>query len=295
MKQLLYGAIIFLLCFGTTFNYAVDIRRPTMPRKSEDQSQDLGVRMPKTRKPEAPRNIRKKRKGLQVVKKRYTFTDMNLAELTEAKDRAVKSKNYLVACKYLERMNVLSDDINEKAAISLELADLYFEQGSIDEAAKWYADFANRYPGNKKVEYALYREMCCYYQRILDIDRDQSPTELALEKAQELLKRSDLTVAHKTEAKKVKKECQQQLAASDMSVVEFFIASKEYQQAEKRLATIRSDWQETVPEVLPEVAKLEIALADQYSEYTAPESSIKLVQATTPKPMSKKVDMTTRF
>ncbi len=267
------------------------VHKPRMPRGLTPDKQ-LPIAPPKARD-EQPRNFKKKRKGLQGNKKRYTFSQMNFEELKVAKDKLVSSKDYVIACKYLERMITLCDNINEKAKLIIELADVLFNQRSFDDAVKWYTEFTTLYPGNKHVEYASYRAIVCYSKKILGSDRDQTPTEKTLELADAFLKRDDLFTEHKKEVLKIQRESYQRLAASDCRVVEFFINSKEFSQAQKRLANIRSEWIDKLPEVSTELACLEVNLAARCSDFKPSETSIKLAQAA--KPPQKKIDMAARF
>ncbi len=265
--------------------------RVNMPRGlTADKSQLT----PPKRREERPRNLKHRRKGLQGYKKRYTFSDLHFDELKVAKNKQVESKNYFVACKYLNRMVTLSDDINEKAELMIELADLFFLQQSFDDAAKWYAEFVQLYPGNKQVEYASYRAVICSSKNILGADRDQSPTEKTLELSQTFLKREDLFVTYKKEVKNIERECYQRLAASDIRVAEFYITKQhDYDSAKKRISTIRDEWLEKAPEIGVEVARLEVTLAERCTDFKAPEESIKLAQVVIP--AQKKVDMAARF
>lgn len=291
MKFAEYIPFIVFACMYSLLLEA-EFKKPRMPRGVT--AEKMGVpQKPPAHREEQVRHFKKKRKGLQGKKKRYTFSNMNLEELRIAKNKSVISKNYVTACKYLERMIILCDNINEKADIIIELADLLFSQKSFDDAAKWYNEFTQLYPGNKQVEYASYRAIVCYSKKILGPDRDQTPTEKTLELAETFLKRADIFVGYKQEVLQIQKECQQRIAESECRVVAFFIKVKEYDQAQKRIENIRADWGEKLPEAKLELARLEVNLADRCPAFKAPESSIKLAQAT--RPDTKKIDMAARF
>ncbi len=292
MKLMRYALILLVLtivCVEVALGTSV--RKPTMPR-GLTLKKSVPLAGPNLRD-EKSRNLQRSRRGLQGYKRHYTFSDMNFEELNAAKEKELASKNYSVACKYLDRMITLCDDINKKAELIVELADLLFDQQSFDDAVKWYTEFSHLYPGNNKVEYASYRAIVCFSKKILSADRDQTPTEKALEMSEAFLKRDDVFTVHRAEVKKIRRECMQQLAASDFRVAEFFINSKEFSQAQKRLETIRTTWLSALPEVATDLAKLELNLEMKFSDFKAPESSIKLAQVA--RPTSKKVDMITRF
>ncbi len=242
------------------------------------------------------RNLKHKRKGLQFIKKKYTFSDLHFYELKEAKNKQVDNKNYFVACKYLERMIRLCDDINEKAGVMIELADLFVEQQKFDDAAKWYTEFVQLYPGNKQVEYASYRSVICASKNILGADRDQSPTEKTLELAHQFLKREDLFATYKKEVRQIERECYQRLAASDIRVAEFYIIKQhDYDSAKKRLSTIRDEWLEKAPEVELELARLEVTLSGLCVDFNVSEESIECLLSQAVIPTEKKANMANRF
>ncbi len=291
MKFVSNRIFVILFVLSSSLLHA-EFKKPRLPRGlSVDKALPLPSKLPV--RDEKERHFKKKRKGLQGNKKHYTFSNMNFEELTVAKNKALASKSYLAVIKYYERMITLCDNINEKADLIIELADILFDQKSYDDASKWYTEFTQLYPGNKQVEYASYRAIVCSSKKILGTDRDQTPTEQTLELTDTFLKRGDLFIGYQKEVVQIQKECQQRLAKSECRVAEFFINSKEYDQAQKRVENIRADWVEKLPEVKLELARLEMNLAAKHTEFKAPESSIKLAQAA--KPEHKKIDMATRF
>jgi len=281
-----------MMAFGVMWSSTVaEIRKPTMPRGLTVDKNPLA---PPKKREERVRNLRHKRKGLQGLKVRYTFSDLHFDELEAAKNNRIEKKDYFVACKYLKRMITLCDDINKRAELLIELADLLFLQQSFDDASKYYTDFVQLYPGNKQIEYASYRAVICSSKNMLGPDRDQTPTEKTLDLAQNFLKREDIFATYKDEVKAIEQSCYQRLAASDMRVAEFYITKHhDYDSAKKRIEMIRTEWLEKAPEIEVELARLEVALAELCTDFKAPEESIKLAQAVVPAP--KKVNMAERF
>lgn len=289
--------ILFSLAAVTSASsvFAREIKAPQMPRGlTADKTQTV---QSKKQAHTAPRKLNGKRKGLQGYKKYNTFSDMSFEELVVAKNKHTDAKNWDIAAKYLDRMIKLCDDINTKATIMIELADILFNTEHFDDAAKWYQEFAFLYPGNEHIEYASYKAIVCSSKKILSIDRDQAPTEKTLELANDFLKRSDVFTKYRTEVLAIQKVCQETLAQSDCSVAQFYITYGNYKAAEHRLKNVRSQWAQKVPEIKTQLAALEVDLAGLYNEFKAPEESIKLAQATQQPaaPTSKKADMTKRF
>lgn len=292
MKKILLFSLVALVSAPSLT--ARDIKAPQMPRGlSADKAP---VFKPKKKISTAQRKIKGNRKGLQGYKKYNTFSDMNYDELMVAKNKQIEAKNWDIAAKYLDRMIKLCDDINSKAALMIELADILFNTDHYDDAVKWYQEFAFLYPGNEQIEYASYKAIVCASKKILSIDRDQAPTQKTLELANEFLKRSDVFTKYQTEVLAIQKVCQETLAQSDCSVAQFYITYGNYKAAEHRLKNVRSEWAQKVPEIQTQLAALEVDLAGLYNEFKAPEESIKLAQATQQiVPQSKKADMTKRF
>ncbi len=268
-----------------------DFRRPQMPQGLTADKGYNSHKKPKVKLESLPPRSKPKRKGLQGYKKYHTLSDMTYDELYAAKEKARISKSWDIT-KYLEQMIILCDNINEKAALIIELADILFAQQKLDDAAKWYTEFTHLYPGNKQMEHASYKAIVCCSKRILSVDRDQSLTEKTLELASAFLKRADVFTTYKKQVETIQKECYQVLAQSDCHIAAFYLKYGSYQAAERRLKTIRNEWLDKVPEIGPQLTSLEVELAAQFSDFKAPEEAVKLAQ--TPKPI-KKNDMTKRF
>lgn len=288
-KQIVLVSVLSVMAIAVL---QAEVRRPTLPRGlTVEKSLEV---LPKARNEEKPRNLRYKRKGLQGIKVRYTFSDLRLNELEVTKNRLVSKKDYFVACKHLKRMLVLCDDINKKAEILIELADLLFLQQNFDDASKYYTEFTQLYPGNKQVEYASYRAVICASKNMLSPDRDQASTEKTLELAQAFLKWDHFT-RYQDEVRTIERECYKRLAASDLLVAEFYITKQhDYASAKKRIDSIRNDWLNKAPEIGVELAQLEVTFAGLCDDFKAPEESIKLAQSEI-STADKKVDMAARF
>lgn len=243
-----------------------------------------------------PRKI--KRKGLQGYSKHKTFSQMDYPELAQLKEEQKKQKDWNYVIKCLQRMIVMCDSLDEKelhstkAALIIELADILFDQQKYDDAAKWYTEFTHIYSGNKNIEYASYKAIVCASKKILSIDRDQSATEKTLELANEFLKRADTFTTYKKEVKALQNLCYKTLAYSDCNVAEFYLTYGNYQAAEQRLKSIRSQWLDKAPDITVKLASLEVELATVSPQFKVPDTTITLAELKSP---IKKVDMKNRF
>ena len=184
------------------------------------------------------RRSRKKRQSTQL----NTFKHMNYQELTVRKDELVKAGSVPVAIKYLKRMLTLCTDIDALADHLLELGDLLFESEKYVKAVKVYREFTQLYPGDTRVEYALYRAVSASFKCTHEPDRDQTPTHETIELADAFLARGDIFTTHRTEVEKIRTECYQKLVASELNVCSFYLDRGETDVVENRLAIIEKEW-----------------------------------------------------
>jgi outer membrane assembly lipoprotein YfiO len=286
---------IFLFC-TTSLQAAPSIRQPRMPEGLSANKTPTTIS--KLKKPQdqklANRTQKKKRRGLTHRKKHHTFSNMLYDELKVAKDKSVQGKHFDIAAKYLERMITLCENVNEKAQLIIELANIHFSQKEYDSAKKWYQEFERLYPGNQLIEQAKKNIILCSKQAILSPDRDQAPTEETLRLAKEYLER-DLFTLYRKEVAAIQKECESILAQADCGITEFYIKQGNYTSARRRIQHIRTAWLEKVPEVATTLAHLEVQLGAEWKDFKVPEKSTKLAHATGKKEPTQKVDMTTRF
>lgn len=237
--------------------------------------------------------VGKRRKGLTQNRILHTFSNMNYKELEDAKDANKERKHFDVVEKYLERMIALCENVNQRAGLIMELADIHFSQTEYADAKKQYEEFERLYPGNSQLERAKKQIILCSKQVILSSDRDQSPTEETLRLAKEYLER-EAFAEYKEEVETIKKECETLLAQSECGITDFYIKQGNFKSAELRIKNIRDTWLEIVPDVATTLAQLEVNLGVEWKEFQAPEESIKLAQVSVVKNPTK-VNMAARF
>lgn len=221
------------------------------------------------------------------------YTEMNFEELKAAKIKRVEAEQWDVAIRYLQRLIILCEDVNEKADLIIELANIQFDQGFFDDAAKQFKEFIHLYPGNKHTEFAHYKSIVCTHKRILSSDRDQTKTEETIELANKFLDQNTFN-EYREQVLELRQQCFQVLAHSELNIGEFYINSGEYLAAQRRLETVRTDLLEKAPEIELRLAHLEADLSLQFSDFKPPESSLIIADAAKElKP--KKKDMAARF
>ncbi len=285
-----------LFSFCTTFLQATpSIRQPRLPEGlSANKTPTPISKLKKPRDQKLATRTKKKRKGLTHRKEQHTFSTMPYDELKGAKNKAVQGKHFDIAAKYLERMITLCENVNEKAQLIIELANIHFSQKEYDSAKKWYQEFERLYPGNQLIAQAKKQIILCSKQAILSSDRDQAPTEETLRLAKEYLERDSFT-PYRKEVAAIQKECESILAQADCGITEFYIKQGNYTSASRRIKHIRTAWLEKIPEIATTLAHLEVQLGTEWKDFKVPEESTKLAHATGAKKPTQKIDMATRF
>lgn len=229
--------------------------------KSEEQA-DLST-------PEPKKQSRFKKffsKFFDPSKKKKTLRNMNFAELEEFKEKCLASNDRYNAIRTLERMVPICTDLEKLKNILLELADLLFEDGKLEAAGKMYREFVKYYPGNEKVEYALYKAVVCKFYVILDAERDQSSTRDAVELANKFLEREEIFATYSSEVRTMRERCHERLFESEVSIFNFYCSRGRYKSAKTRIANIRKEFIPLIPGCDPYILSLEMQLAQQVKD-----------------------------
>jgi outer membrane protein assembly factor BamD len=119
----------------------------------------------------------------------------------------------------------------------LKIADVYYEQKKYEEASGYYQDFVELHPTHPQVDYAIYRNGICWFDRLRDPDRDQTPTREAIAQFKALLDRFPDS-QYAPDASRMVGEGEERLASHDVKVGDFYMrreqcyaASLRYEQA----------------------------------------------------------------
>ncbi len=133
----------------------------------------------------------------------------------------------------------------EFAKAKLLIGDSYFfaKKVSYPEAAVEYRNFLNYFPRHEMRDYALYHIALCHYAAIENAERDQAETRLALTAFQDLIQQAPGS-PYVFDAKAKITQCWRRLAESELMVGIFYVNSRYYPGAEKRI----KDMLEAYPE-----------------------------------------------
>ena len=142
----------------------------------------------------------------------------------------------------------------------------FYSQNDYGRAVETFDRFIELYPADPLTEYAYYLRALCFYEQIVDVERDADMTRRALAAFEELMRRypsgeygrdaqlkADLTRSH--------------LAGKEMAVARFYLMQGYYSAALKRFALVVRDYDNTnqVPEALYRMieAYLSLGLPDE--------------------------------
>ena len=157
----------------------------------------------------------------------------------------------------------------------------FYQDNNYSRAITSLDRFVELNPADERVEYAYYLKALCYYEQIVDVQRDAEMTKLAMQAFEELVRRFpegeylrdatlkiDLTRSH--------------LAGKEMAVGRFYLSKQHYGAALRRFENVVRDFNTTnqVPEALYRIteAYLSLGLAteaeriEQVAIYNYPQS-----------------------
>lgn len=198
--------------------------------------------------------------GKQDEKK--TIRTMSFEELKAQKNVRLSEGNKEMAIKYLEKMIPLCDDLGELGSLYLEIADLSFECDKLKQAEQYYREFCTLYPGDEKIEYALYKAILCSFRKILDADRDQTKTDKTIELTDSFLQRHEIFTTYTSEVEKIRRQCLVRLAESEIGIVKDYTNRKSYKSAQRRIEYIIAQLFEELPEFEAQLTELQNLLCE---------------------------------
>ncbi len=125
----------------------------------------------------------------------------------------------------------------EAIRAQLLIADLFYTQGSYDDAASYYTTFYTYHPAHPRAPYALFQKGMSNFKGVLSEDRDQTATRTALFAFQDLL-RDYPDNSYSLKAGEIVVFLERRLAESELYVARFYFKTKEYKGALLRYGEI---------------------------------------------------------
>jgi outer membrane protein assembly factor BamD len=147
-----------------------------------------------------------------------------------------------------ERFHPYSERVGESLIRSTEV---YYEGGYYDEAIGIAQRYISIYPASDNTAYARYLIALCYYQQVVDLDRDQVATERLSLALQEVIHRFPSS-EYARDAELKLKFAYDQLAGTEIERGRYYLNRGSYAAAAKRFQTVVEQYQMTshVPEAL---------------------------------------------
>jgi outer membrane protein assembly factor BamD len=136
-----------------------------------------------------------------------------------------------------------------------------YQRNRYTEAIGGLNRFIQLHPGHRDIAYAYYLRSLCYYEQIVDSQRDQKGTETALAQLQEVVNRFPDTSYARDAALKIDL-ARDHLAGREMEIGRFYQARSLPQAAIGRFRRVIEDYQTTnhVPEALHRLTEIYISL-----------------------------------
>jgi outer membrane protein assembly factor BamD len=228
-------------------------------------------------KPSTPVGTTAAPSGVGASKTEGVSPDLSAADKTEPVAdlynkglEKLKDGQYKTAAKQfeeVERQHPYSG-LASKAILMAAFAE--YQRNSYDTAVSAAQRFITLHPGHKDTPYAYYLIALCYYEQIMDVKRDQSVTENALQSLEEVTRRfPDTIYARDADAKAVL--ARDHLAGKEMEVGRYYLRKKAYVASINRFKTVVQKYQTTsqTPEALYRLTEAYYALGVQSEAQTA--------------------------
>lgn len=154
----------------------------------------------------------------------------NLEEAVLCKKYYKSIKDYDLAVKYAEQNLSLEKDLDSRANLILEIAELYMILENYNKANLYYKRFKELYPGSDKINYVMYKEIKSSKARELDPLHDQVITEETIKLSNEFLKNypDDPNAA---EVKDILRNSNLKILEYDLNIAKFYLNKYSYEKA----------------------------------------------------------------
>jgi outer membrane assembly lipoprotein YfiO len=167
---------------------------------------------------------------------------------------------------YLENMVRQCSDQSILKEIYLELADLYFEQGNMENASKLYSSYITLYPGSPHRAYVHYQAILCNFYSTFSSDRDQTKTEETFKLTQLYLevarKEDEVFKEFSDDVSSIQKQCCRKLYDHELDIFNFYYKKGNYKAAQVHLDEMKKTYISLMKEdIEPNLIALECDLA----------------------------------
>ncbi len=146
----------------------------------------------------------------------------------------------------------------------------YYQANQYDDAVFAAQRFIQLHPGFEDVDYAYYLIAISYYERIVDVGRDQGMTEFALHSLDEVVRRFPDSEYSRDARLKIDL-ARDHLAGKEMNIGRYYLRQGQYLAAINRFRSVIETYQTTshVPEALHRLAEAYLAVGVANEAQTA--------------------------
>jgi outer membrane assembly lipoprotein YfiO len=211
---------------------------------------------------EKNRNKRIASRRSQPSEKKVLMSEMNDEQLDAMIAKCEAEKDLSRQIHYVEYRHRTCEDIATKAALTIKLADLYFQTGELLLAEKLYTEFVHLYPGNTKIEYAMYKRILCSFYRILDAYHDQTRTQETIALVDQFIERGTIFKEYYTEVADIHAKCCNRLVDYECNIANFYIDYGNFKSAQNRIDNLRVEWLDKMPALELRLVELEDKLVN---------------------------------
>lgn len=204
--------------------------------------------------------------GCGDLKKTFNFTSIDEEGNEMSKDLDLPARNllmqgmddynvgkYFTAVEFFEEILTRFPFSPEATLAELKAADCSYHLERYVEALLLYEEFENRHPTNESIPYVMFQKAMCNYQQIDRIDRDTAGAEKAVQLFRQLLKAYPES-PYTNDAKARIVTAEEFLANHEYFVVEYYVRTAKYDQAQVRLNYLLAVYPES--EIAPKAREL---------------------------------------
>lgn len=182
--------------------------------------------------------------GCSSLQSLFTFSSEQEVDLqVPARNLALQGMDDYNVGKYFSALEFFEEILDrypfspEATLAELKAADCNFYMERYLEALMLYGEFEERHPTNEAIPYVMFQKAMCNYQHIDRVDRDTTGAEQAILLFKQLL-RAYPNSPYTPEAKARILAAREFLANHEYFVVEFYVRTEKFSQAETRLKYI---------------------------------------------------------
>jgi len=176
--------------------------------------------------------------GCELVETRNEETAQELADRGMAQ---FNKGNYRASIQTLIKLRDWYPFSEQAVTAELKIADALYNLSRYEDAIHAYGVFENLHAGNEAIPYVVNQVGLCYYNRVGNIDRDQTPAEKAMATFQRLLKQYPDSI-YAARAKEYIRECKKRLSGHELEIGLYYFNKKNYKAALHRFNAILTQY-----------------------------------------------------